>query len=113
MERYERTGDFYGSLFHEIMHATGHPDRLNRFEIDGNSNDLSGYAKEELVAEIGSAMICALVGVEPTTDNDAAYVKYWLKVLKDETNVRLVTHAGACAQKAIDYLTGATFGEDE
>jgi len=113
IERFDKTAEFYGAVFHEIIHATGHPDRLHRFDNDGNSSDAKAYAKEELVAQIGAAFICAMTGIEPEYDNDAAYIQHWLSILKEKENERLIVHASACAQKAVDYLVSATFDNDD
>jgi len=112
-----RTGeDFYSVLFHELTHSTGAKCRLNRKGVSGSDGEWSAfgstpYAKEELVAEMGSAFLCGQVGiVERTLDNSAAYVASWLARLKDDR--RLVVQAAAQAQKAADYILGRKFGEE-
>jgi antirestriction protein ArdC len=65
----------------------------------------AGYAMEELVAKIGSAFLCADLGITPETrDDHAAYIASWLKVLKDDK--RAIFTAASHAQKAADYLHG-------
>ena len=64
------------------------------------------YSKEELIAEVGSAMLCNHVGVEipETFENSVAYIQSWVKVLKDKDNVRLVTTAASAAQRAVNFV---------
>ncbi len=91
---------YYDALFHELVHSTGHKSRLDR--------DLSGfkqshkYSKEELIAEMGSAFLCSISGIEPDITNTSAYIKSWLKVLQD--NISWVTLAAAKAQKACEHI---------
>jgi antirestriction protein ArdC len=64
-----------------------------------------GYAREELVAELGSAFLCADLGITPEVREDhAAYIATWLKVLKDDK--RLIFSAASHAQRAVDFLHG-------
>ena len=64
-----------------------------------------GYAREELVAELGSAFLCADLNLTPDTREDhAAYIATWLKALKDDK--RLIFYAASHAQRAVDYLHG-------
>jgi len=91
--------NFYRTLFHELGHWTGHPSRLNR--------DLSGpfgskpYAKEELVAELTAAFICAALTIKPTVRH-ADYLGSWLNVLRDDS--RAIFQAASKASKAADFL---------
>jgi antirestriction protein ArdC len=95
-------------LYHELVHSTGHKSRLSRIGIV-NSDGFGGekYSQEELVAEIGAAFMCGMLGIEDKTlDNSAAYVNSWLKKLRNDK--RLVFFAASQAQKAVDYITGNT-----
>ena len=75
--------DFYDTLLHEIAHSTGHPDRLNRLAHPIIAD--SEYAREELVAELTSALCGAMLGMAVTPRNEnAAYLKAWLEQLKEE-----------------------------
>ena len=109
-ETFESKEEYYSTFFHELAHATGHPSRLNRPTLTemapfGSTN----YSKEELVAEMTSAMLCGVTGIENRTiDNSAAYVQGWLKKLKNDK--RLVVLAAAQAQKAADYIQGTSPG---
>lgn len=96
--------EFYSTAFHEMTHSTGHESRCNRKE--GMTNIKFGsesYSKEELVAEMGSAFLCAEAGiVDRTINNSAAYINSWLKVLKGDKY--LVVRAASGAQAASDYI---------
>jgi antirestriction protein ArdC len=95
---------YYATLFHEIVHSTGHPKRLNRTGISDTAMfGTEKYSKEELIAEIGAAFLCTLTGIDNNTvNNSAAYIASWLKVLKNDK--RMVVLAAANAQKAVDYI---------
>jgi antirestriction protein ArdC len=96
--------EYYSTLFHELTHATGHPCRLGRKSLDEiirfGSHE---YSQEELVAELGAAFLCALAGIAPkTVQNSTAYIKSWLRVLKND---RALFHkAAGQAQKAADFI---------
>ena len=94
---------FYGTLAHEHVHSTGHASRLAR-ELSGRFGS-DAYAAEELVAELGAAFTCALLGfwVEPREDH-ASYLASWLRVLKADN--RAIFKAATLAQAAADYLAG-------
>lgn len=93
---------YCATLAHELTHWTKHPKRLDR-EFGRKKFGDEGYAREELVAEIGAAFLCCDLGIaaEPRDDH-AAYLDHWLKVLKDDK--RAIFQAAAHAQKAADYL---------
>ena len=94
---------YYATLSHEITHWTRHPSRLDR-DFGRKQWGDEGYAKEELVAELGSAFLCAELGITPETREDhAAYIASWLKALKDDK--RFIFSAAAHAQRAVDFLT--------
>lgn len=99
------------TLLHELTHSTGHASRLNRFD-DNNQPARFGspvYAKEELVAEIGSMMLMGHAGLEPDTENTAAYIGSWLKALQNDK--RLIISAAQQASKAVALITGQKDGE--
>ena len=92
---------FYSTLMHEMVHWTGHRNRLNR-EFGKRFGD-QAYAAEELVAEIGSAMLCSYLGIAPVTmDNHINYVAHFLKLLKSDK--KAIFTAASQAQKAMDLL---------
>lgn len=86
---------------HELIHWTGHPSRTAR-EFSKRFGD-TAYAREELVAELGAAFLCAALGITPEPREDhAAYLYHWLQVLKADK--RAIFSAAAHAQRAADYL---------
>jgi len=92
---------FYSTIFHELVHATGHKTRLDR-QL-GTKFGSPEYAFEELIAELGAAFCCAKLGITAEVRQDhAQYLKSWLKALKDDP--RAIFKASAYAQKATDYL---------
>ena len=98
--------EYYSTLFHELTHSTGHAKRLGREGIEKiqpfGSED---YSKEELLAEMGSAMLCGVAGIEQATiSNSAAYLHSWISRLKADS--RLVVSAARAAQEAADYIRG-------
>ena len=98
---------YYSTLFHELTHSTGSKSRLDRGLSDSlrpfGSED---YSKEELVAEIGAAMLCGVAGIDNagTLNRSASYLETWLERLRGDS--KLVVHAAAQAQKAADYIQG-------
>jgi len=95
---------YYATLAHELTHWTKHSKRLDR-DFGRKTWGDEGYAKEELVAELGAAFLCADLALtpEPGTDH-AAYIQSWLKVLKEDK--RAIFSAAAHAQRAADFLHG-------
>jgi antirestriction protein ArdC len=93
---------YYSTLAHELTHWTKHPQRLDR-DFGRQSWGDEAYGREELVAELGSAFVCADLELhqEPTEEN-AAYIATWLEVLRSDH--RAVFAAAAHAQRAADYL---------
>jgi antirestriction protein ArdC len=102
--------EYYATTFHELSHSTGHKSRLNRESLtDSAPFGSATYSKEELVAEMGAAFLCAEAGISaPVIANQAAYVAGWLKKLRDDR--RLVVFAAAQAQRAADYIMGKQAG---
>jgi antirestriction protein ArdC len=98
---------YYATLFHELVHATGHASRLNRPDlVDSLKFGSEGYAREELTAEMGAAFLCAHVGLDPavTLTNAAAYIQGWLTRLRNDK--QLVVKAAAKAQRAAELIIG-------
>lgn len=95
---------YYATLAHEATHWTRHPSRLNRSFGRKHWGD-EGYAREELVAELGAAYLCADLDLTPDVREDhAAYIDHWLRILRSDS--RAIFQAAAHAQKATDYLHG-------
>lgn len=105
---FESEERFFKSLFHEIIHATGAAKRLARKTLVQNkgriATDVEIYSKEELVAEIGAAFLCAHAGIViDDHENSASYIASWLKVLKTKSNRRWLVEAAGHAQQAVEY----------
>lgn len=95
---------YYGTLLHELVHATGHPRRLDRI---GRRNtwkrDSPEYAFEELIAELGASQLCVDLRVTPFIRHDHFdYLAYWASKLRQEP--RALGRAAAQADKARMYL---------
>jgi len=91
--------NYYRTCLHELTHATGHRSRLGRNQTGAfGSKD---YAREELVAEMGAAFLCASLGIVPTVRH-ADYLAGWLDVLREDN--RAIFRAAGQASKAADWL---------
>ncbi len=110
-ERFESPESYYSTLFHELMHSTGHESRLNRKGIAETVEFGSQtYGREELVAEMGAAFLCGHAGIENATiDNSASYLDGWLRAIKQDA--KLVVTAAAQAQKAADLILNVNWSE--
>lgn len=108
MEQFEKSEEFYSTLFHEMTHSTGHWERLGRFKDDGKVAAFGheDYGKEELIAELGAAALCGKCGVESNDSfrNSAAYLDGWTKAIKG--NPELIVAAAGKADKAVEYILG-------
>lgn len=105
MEQFSDIEEYYSTAFHEATHSTGHHTRLSRLNQGriasfGNAE----YSKEELIAEIGSASIMNLLGIEThkTFKNSTAYIQNWISVLKNDA--RFIVSASSKAEKAVEYI---------
>lgn len=109
-ERFKDAEAYYGVLFHELTHWTGHKSRLDRLKSFSRFGD-DAYAFEELIAEMGAAFACADLGIEPEVrDDHAAYIDHWLKVLKGDS--RAIFRAASEATKAADWIMAAASEDD-
>jgi antirestriction protein ArdC len=101
-ETFRDVESYAATLAHELTHWTKHDTRLTR-DMGRKSWGDEGYAREELVAELGSAFLCADLGITPEVRADhAAYIASWLTVLKGDK--RFIFSAASHAQRAADYL---------
>lgn len=91
--------NYYRTAFHELSHWTGHGTRLDRDQSGHRGG--KAYAREELVAEMGGAFVCASLGVVPTVRH-ADYIGAWLEVLREDN--RAIFRAASQASKAADFL---------
>jgi antirestriction protein ArdC len=97
---FESREAFYATLAHEMAHATMHPKRLDR-QHEGRTRE-ERYAKEEVVAELASAMVSARLGIRPEFDQSAAYLDHWVKVMRADS--RAIVRAASMAQAAADWM---------
>lgn len=106
LKEFKTPEGYYSTLFHEMVHSTGHKDRLNRKELTKKASfGSSTYSKEELTAELGASMLCGETGIiNETIDNSASYVQSWLNALRNDKT--LIISASQKAQKAVDYILG-------
>ena len=104
--QFHRVEGYYSTLFHELVHSTGHRNRLHRPAVHDINFGSEKYSKEELIAEIGAAFLCGHTGIEnqKTLENTSAYVKSWVEKL--ENDKKLIVTAASAAQKAVDYIVG-------
>lgn len=102
---------YYKTLFHECVHSTGHKSRTGRVK-DWSSFGTEKYAQEELVAEIGAAMLVSYLGIstEDTDRNTTAYINGWITKLEEDP--KLIISASGKAQKAVDYIIGTSYEEE-
>ena len=102
----DETSNYYSVLFHELIHSTGHNQRLDRFKDNDKKfkdNAQQSYAFEELIAECGAIMLCQKFNLEKTIRVDhALYIKSWISALKND--VKFLTSSLTRAYKATDYL---------
>ena len=99
--QYHDAENYYSTALHELSHWTGHSSRLNRdFAKDKHTQK---YAREELRAEIGSAMVNMMLGIAPKiSENNKAYIKGWIAHLKEEP--KEILRACGDAEKISDYI---------
>ena len=91
--------NYYRTAFHELGHWTGHKSRLDR-SLTTKFGTVD-YAREELVAEMATAFVCASLGIVPTVRH-ADYIGNWLQVLKEDA--RAIVKAASLASKACDFI---------
>lgn len=106
--RFDGAESFYLTLFHELIHATGHHSRLNRkslVESDGFGGKV--YSEEELVAEMGAAFLGMEADlVQDDHEQSAAYIESWLEALSEPDHKRWIVKAASQATKAADFILG-------
>jgi antirestriction protein ArdC len=105
-DKFTSSEEYYSTLFHELVHSTGHKSRLHREQFDNPVRFGSeSYSKEEMVAELGASMLCGVSGISPSVlDNSASYLQCWINRLKGDS--RLIVSAASQAQKASDFILG-------
>jgi len=112
IETFKDSAAYYSTLFHELIHSTGHEKRLNRDGVKKVSFGSGTYAEEELVAEFGAAFLCAEAGIEngKTLENSAAYIASWKKYI-EEADVKTVLKAATRAKKAAEHILNVKYEE--
>jgi len=103
--QFEGSEEYYSTVYHEMAHSTGHQSRLNRISKVAAFGTKT-YSKEELTAEISSAMLMNHAGIEQpgTFANSVAYIQGWKSKLKGDS--RAIITAASQAQKATDLILG-------
>ena len=106
-EQFKNSNEYYSTAFHESVHSTMKESRCNRTEERKDKLVAFGsdeYSKEELVAELGSASIMNIIGIETSRSfrNSSAYIQNWLSVLKND--VKFIVSASSKAEKAVKYI---------
>lgn len=101
VKEFKTSEAFHATLFHELVHSTGHSKRLDR-ELKP-LGDKAKYSREELIAEFGSAFLCEISGIsKPTIKNATAYLQHWSQFLQEDPKAIVV--AASKAEKACDYI---------
>ena len=105
IDQFNDSLEYYNTLYHELIHATGHENRLNRKGIiDHKPFGTVTYSKEELIAELGASFLCSKSGVNRASlmKNNAAYIQGWLEKLQDDK--KLIFKAATEAKKAVKWI---------
>ncbi len=106
---FESLKEYYGTVFHELVHATEHESRLNWSRKDKDKT----YAFGELIAELGGVFVCRELGVPASDDltNHVAYLKSWLQAMRNDS--RFIIMASAQASKSASYILSFSRKEEE
>ena len=109
-EQFFTEADYWSTLLHEMVHSTGHATRMNREGITALSRRFGDpvYSFEELVAEMGSAFLCAQLGVLGHVNHES-YIEHWLKIMKEDK--RALFRACRQAREASEYLLNLTVSD--
>jgi antirestriction protein ArdC len=105
MGSFDSVDSYYATLFHELVHSTGHPKRLDRAGISKGYFGDEIYSTEELIAEFGATFLCGMAGIEQSTIlNATAYIQNWIKKLQDKPQIAV--QAAQTASRAVDWMLG-------
>lgn len=104
-EQFPKIAEYYSTAFHEATHSTGHKRRLDRLSSPAGFGS-ENYSKEELVAEMGAAILMNELGIETGSSfkNSAAYIQSWLRALQNDN--RMIVSAAGKAEKAVKLIMG-------
>ena len=113
LKSFDSSESYYDTLFHELVHSTGHITRLLRKEVtDMQSQGGDAYSLEELIAEIGACYLASHTGIHNNGfDNCVAYIQAWLDKLRNDK--KFIIYASAKAQKAVDYILNVQTKEQD
>ncbi len=113
IKTFDDSESYYVTLFHEVVHSTGHAKRLNRKEVaEPNEYGSEPYSEEELVAQIGACFLASHTGCSMKHfENDVAYIDGWLKKLKADK--RFILFASSKAQRAVDFILNQPIAENQ
>ncbi|MGV8130598.1 MAG: ArdC family protein [Candidatus Pacearchaeota archaeon] len=105
IKRFTSDAAYFSTLFHELVHSTGHESRVGRELTTVQHMRSDSYSLEELIAEIGACFLNTYAGIAAQQiENNAAYIQGWLARLRNDK--RFIMHASAKAQQAVDYILG-------
>jgi antirestriction protein ArdC len=107
LSQYKIAEEYYSTTFHELTHSTMKESRCNRrAENERAAFGSENYSREELVAELGAAMLCTVSGLDndKAFKNSVAYLQGWLKALKNDN--KMMVWAASRAEKAARYIMG-------
>lgn len=107
LAQYDNAAEYYSTTFHELVHSTGKASRCNREDDKKRSYfGNADYSREELVAEMGSAMLVSHSGIDnaATFKNSVAYIQNWIASLKNDP--KMIVWAASRAEKAARYIIG-------
>ena len=107
LSQYDNPAEYYSTMFHELSHSTGHASRLNRKGVTALAAFGSEtYSREELVAEMGAAMLVSHAGIpaERAFRNSVAYLQSWVRALKSDN--KMIVWAASRAEAAAKYILG-------
>jgi len=104
IDAFTSSEEYYGALFHELAHSTGHESRMNR-DLAGKM-DKTSYSKEELIAEFTASYLRAMTGIAtPVADaNSASYIDGWSEKIKKDS--RIIMSSASKAMRVADYILG-------
>lgn len=104
MKTFIHSAAYYATLFHELVHSTGHQSRCDRKEVQLMTPFASDvYSTEEIIAELGTCYLTSVTGIAPITfENNAAYIQGWIERLQNDPSV--IVYASTQAQRAVDFI---------
>lgn len=104
MEQFNKEDNYYKTLFHEMVHSTGHESRVGR-KLEGFHASSEGYSFEELIAEIGAMYLSSIADLDTSNDDSQAYINGWIEYLKGERK-ETIMRAMTQSKKAVEHIIG-------